>query len=315
MRTIRAIIVDPQAAGRFVIEDVEGPCPGPGEAVVRVACTSLNPGEVRVAEQADRGWRPGRDLAGTVIRPPDDGSGPAAGTRVCAMRGAEGSWAEEVSVASDALAVLPDGVSFAQAAALPTAGLTALFALTRGGPLLAKRVLITGSTGGIGQLLHQLATLSGATVVGSVRHAEQVDAVREAGADHVVVGDLASARDLGPFDVIIDSLGGQPLAAALTHLAPDGVCVNFGSSAGSQSPIDIGAFMRTGGAALYGMRLGAELHGRGGGRELADLVRLVAQKRLRPKIAVDASWDEVARVAQDLTQRRLIGKAVLTIPE
>ena len=80
-----------------------------------------------------------------------------------------GAWAERVAVRTDALAALPDAVSFGQAATLPVAGLTALWALERGGLLLDKRVLVTGASGGVGHLACQLARQAGAQVVGAVR--------------------------------------------------------------------------------------------------------------------------------------------------
>ena len=101
------------------------------------------------------GW----DLAGTVIKQAASGAGPKAGSRVMALVDA-GSWAEQVAVPTNRLAELPAGVTFAQAATLPTAGLTALWALEKGGPLLHKRMLITGSTGEVGLFAHQLAKLA-----------------------------------------------------------------------------------------------------------------------------------------------------------
>ena len=85
----------------------------------------------------------------------------------------QAAWAEQVAVPTDRLAEIPASVTFAQAATLPIAGLTALRALEKGGLLLNKRVLITGSTGGVGLFAHQLARLSGAYVVGTARQAAQ----------------------------------------------------------------------------------------------------------------------------------------------
>src|SRR4030095_4755915 len=100
---------------------------------------------------AAAGWRPGWDLAGVVERSAADGSGPAVGERVVGFL-PEGAWAQRVVVPSNALAELPDKVTFSQAATFPVAGLTALHALDEGGPLLARRVLVTGATGGGGAL-------------------------------------------------------------------------------------------------------------------------------------------------------------------
>src|SRR5579872_1597624 len=171
MSSIRAIVVDPEVSGRLAIKEVEAPQAGPSESLVQVAAISLNQGEVLAAMHFEAGWRPGWDLAGTVIKQAANGTGPKVGSRVVGIVGT-GSWAEQVAVPTDRLAELPASVTFAQAATLPIAGLTALRALEKGGFLLNKRVLITGSTGGVGFFVHQLARLSGAYVVGTTRHAQ-----------------------------------------------------------------------------------------------------------------------------------------------
>src|SRR3972149_4428036 len=145
----RAVVVDPEAPGRLVIQPVAEPVTDRGEALVRVRAISLNRGEVRRSGMAAAGWRPGWDLAGLVERAAADGSGPRAGARVVGLL-PEGAWAERVAVPTHALAELPDKVTFAQAATFPVAGLTALHALAPGGLLLGRRVLVTGATGGVG---------------------------------------------------------------------------------------------------------------------------------------------------------------------
>src|SRR5437868_315558 len=173
MTTIHAIIVDPSTPERLVIREVASPTPSPSEALVRVKSISLNRGEVRTASNADAGWRPGWDFAGTVEQQASDGSGPHAGSRVVGMLSSSGAWAEVVAAPTTVLAEIPEGVTFAQAATLPVAGLTALWTLEHGGLLLNKRVLINGASGGVGHLACQLARQAGARVVGVVRQADR----------------------------------------------------------------------------------------------------------------------------------------------
>src|SRR5439155_3185288 len=132
---------------------------------------------------------------------------------------------QRVTVPRNALAELPDKVTFSQAATFPVAGLTALQALGKGGPLLGKRVLVTGATGGVGDFAVQLARLAGAHVTASVRRADQVATVRELGAHDVVVGDEIAAEP--KYDLVVESVGGRTLGTALRALQRAGVCVTL----------------------------------------------------------------------------------------
>jgi NADPH2:quinone reductase len=312
---IRAVVVDTEAPGRLTLREVAPPVPAPSEALVRVAAVSLNLGEVHRSFTADAGWRPGWDLAGVVEQAAADGSGPPAGTRVVGLL-RSGAWAERVAVPTDAIAALPEAVSFAQSATLPVAGLTALYALERGGLLLGRPVLITGASGGVGHFACQLARHAGARVVAGIRRPEREAAARAAGAHGVVIGeDLASAGALGPYPLILESVGGASLAAALALLAPDGICVSYGSSAGSDVTFDASRFFHTGGAVLYGFILLHELKREPASQGLGRLAAMVADGRLHPHIDVEAPWTEVGAIALQLLERRITGKAVLHLSD
>jgi NADPH2:quinone reductase len=306
----RAVVVDPDAPGRLVIRPVAEPVPDRGEAVVRVRAISLNRGEVRRAGMAPAGWRPGWDLAGEVERAAADGSGPRAGARVVGLLG-EGAWAERVAVPAHALAELPDKVTMAQAATFPVAGLTALYALGKGGSLVGRRVLVTGATGGVGDFAVQLARLAGAHVTALARRAEQEPALRQLGAQDVVVGDEIPPAP--KYDLILDSVGGRTLGTALAALESGGVCVTLGVSAAAEVTFDARQFFLAGRTTLYGFYLFTEVRrepASGGLRRLADLV---AAGQLAPHISLEQPWTDIARVAQDLMARRYPGKAVLTL--
>jgi NADPH:quinone reductase len=306
----RAVVVDPAAPGRLVIASVPDPAPDRGEALVRVRAISLNRGEVRRSGMAPAGWRPGWDFAGEVERPAADGSGPRAGSRVVGMLG-EGAWAERVAVPTHALAELPDKVTFSQAATLPVAGLTALYAMAKGGLLVGRRVLITGATGGVGDFAVQLARLAGAHVTATARRADQVAALRALGAHEVTVGDEIPASP--KYDVILDSVGGRTLGTALAALERGGTCVNFGVSATSEVTFDVRNFFVAGQTTLYGFYLFAELGAQPAGVGLRRLANLVADGQLTPHISVERPWKEIAQVAEDLMARRYPGKAVLIV--
>lgn len=311
---MQAVVVDPNSRAHLAFEEVEVPPTAPSEALLRVEAISLNRGEVRrAATSSEPGFRPGWDLAGIVERAAEDGSGPPEGTRVVGLL-PFGAWAERAAVQTNALAALPQGVSFAEACTLPVAGLTALYALEKGGGLLGRRVLVTGASGGVGLIACRLARLSGARVVALVRREEHVGLVREAGADEVSVDEAgASTREHGPYDLILESVGGEVLSNALSTLATGGTCVSFGVSSTPEVAFDARTFYLTGGASLYGFILFHEILARPASEGLARLVALVAEKRLEPRIELEAPWTEIGEIADRLTNRDYTGKAVLHV--
>jgi NADPH2:quinone reductase len=312
---IRAVVVDPAAPGRLAVRAVELRDPDRDEVGVRVSAISLNRGETRRAlTQAEPGWRPGWDFAGVVETEAADGSGPKPGTRVVGLL-PSGAWAERVNCRSHAVAALPDGVGDAQASTLPVAGLTALHALRQGGLLLGRKVLVDGASGGVGHLACQLASAAGALVWGHVRRPEYRVAVAEWCGGRVVVDrDLAAAKPHGPYWLIIDSLGGPALSAALGMLQPNGTCVTLGISDASTVTFESRNLFGTGGARLYGLTLFHELMSvERAGIGLALLAELIAAGKLRPEIAVEASWSEIGTIARRLIDREFTGKAVLHI--
>lgn len=308
---VRAVVVDPSSSGRLVVKQVELPPARPDEATVRVTAISLNRGEVRRAlSQAEAGARPGWDVAGVVEGSAVGGLQP--GTRVVGML-PSGAWAERVNVPVHSVAPLPEGVSDAQAATLPVAGLTALHALRQGGLIIGRKVLVDGASGGVGHFACQLAAASGALVWGQLRQAEFRPIVAASCGERIVLdADLKAAQPFGPFHLIIDSIGGPALAAALTMLAPSGVCIHFGTSQSATATIESDRFYQTGGARLYGLALLHELRRVEPAADgLALLAGLVARGVLRPHIAIEEPWS--AAVARKLLDRSFAGKAVLHV--
>ena len=308
---MNAVVVDRAAAGGLKLTAVSPPVPLPFEAVVRVAAISLNLGEVRRSKNNADGWRPGWDFAGTVERAAQDGSGSPAGTRVVGLVD-EGAWAEQVAAPTKNLAALPDGVSFERAATLPVAGLTALYALGKRGSLLGRNVLVTGASGGVGIFALQLARLAGARAVALVHRAEKRAAV-EGYADVTFVGEPSAAQDAGPFDLVLESIGGAVFAGALQQLGENGVLVTFGTSADRSSTIEVAPFYLRGGLSVYGFYLFYELRRTAAGEGLARLAGLLGAGKLDVRIDDTLPFAKIADAVDRLWNRGVTGKIVVTL--
>ena len=172
------LVNTPNGKAPVELRELPEPQPSRNEALVEVRAFSLNRGELRSFRNNEEGWVPGQDVAGVVLQQAASGEGPPAGARVVALTD-EFGWAQRVAVPSHRMAALPESVSFSQAATLPVAGLTALRTLRHGGPLIGRRVLITGAAGGVGMLAVQLAAHSGAHVTAVVGRPERAAGMKE----------------------------------------------------------------------------------------------------------------------------------------
>jgi NADPH:quinone reductase-like Zn-dependent oxidoreductase len=317
---MRAVTVaDRHGERRLVLADHASPIAGPGEAIVAVKAISLNNGEVRGALQAPAGHRPGWDFAGVVEAAPS-GSGVLPGARVVGLR-FEAAWGEKVAVPTAYLGVLKDDVPFEAAAVLPVAGLTATIALSKKPPAPGDRVLITAATGGVGMIAVQLAATTGADVTAFARNADDAAHLEQLGANAVVAHPEEAARR-GPYDLILEGVGGSLLGAALSWLAPRGVCVQFGDAGGDDlTTFDAKAFRlgsggAFGGTSLYGFFLIEELtrpEPAAAGPLLTSLAARLSEGTLDPVIGARGSWREIDSLARALLARKFRGKAVLTI--
>lgn len=228
------------------LREVERPEPGPGEALVGVRAAGVDQGVwhlmaglpylVRLVGFGLR--RPknpvrGLDVAGVVeatgsgvtrFRPGDEVFG------TC-----DGSFAEYALTGDDRLAPKPAGLTFEQAAAIPTSGCTALQAVRDQAAVRSdQRVLVIGAGGGVGTFAVQIAKADGAEVTG-VASTAKVELLRSLGADHVVDHtreDFADRPEL--YDVILDIAGNRSLSHLRRALAPDGTLVIVGGEGGGK---------------------------------------------------------------------------------
>jgi NADPH:quinone reductase len=279
------------------------------EALVRMIATSLNRGEIARCASGPAGAQPGWDIVGVVERAPERGGGPPVGSTVVGFADG-GAWAELVAVPADRLAVVPEGVATVEAACLPVAGITAFRTLAMAGFPVGKSVLVTGASGGVGHLAVQVARCAQMTVTGLIRNPDS-DAVT-AGACHHVIRDIREAH--GPYDHILDGVGGAVLSGCLDVVGSHGMVVSYASTLMDPATLGPRWFGAHLGATLRSFLIFDELrYTQSAASDLATLCALIAGGKLRPHIDVEAAWSRAGELARDLLERRVTGKVVLTI--
>lgn len=299
---MRALLVDHGAPGGVRLGETADPDLSPSQALIRVETISLNYGELQHLPTRAAGEVPGWDAAGVVVIAAADGSGPPAGTRVLTWDW-DHAWAELRAVETREIMPLPDELDFGAAAALPVAGISALRALRRLGPVVGERVLVTGASSGAGRYAVQLAAQAGAQVVAVVGAHGHGHGLTDLGAAEIVTG-LEAVTE--PIFGALDTVGGPGLITIFELLRDDGTVISIGSAASepTMSPSYATAGTR---------RLESFMGGPDTIRELSYLVKLTAAGRLDPQIGWRGGWGRFPEAAEALLGRTIPGKAVLDL--
>jgi NADPH2:quinone reductase len=319
---MRAVVIDPN--GHFQLEQRRDPVAGSADVVVRVRAAGLNAADLQQARgdyPAPPGWPadvPGLEVAGEVEQVGSAVAGIAPGDRVMALVGG-GGHAERITVPADLLLPVPHAVSWPEAAGFPEAFSIAwetlvILAQVRAG----DRVLITGAAGGVGTAMVQVAAVSGAQTVASVRRSElhaQVEALAPDGAQVDVVTPAHEARN-GPYDVIVELVGGPDCLQRVSLLRSRGKFLVVGVQAGATVPLRMFDLMLT-----RGQLIGTTIRGRAHAEKvlLATIVRdsvvpLLAHGRLRVPVDTTFSLDRYAYAYARLAGTGKFGKVIL-VPE
>jgi NADPH:quinone reductase-like Zn-dependent oxidoreductase len=292
-------------------EDVEVPVPAAGEVRVRVAGTSFNGVDGTIRAGSMQGpipvalpHVPGIDVAGTVDALGEGVDGLQVGDAVIGFlpMTADGAAAEYVLAPAEVLTPAPTSIPLADAAALPSVGLTAWQALFDHGRLTAgQRVLVNGAGGAVGGYAVQLAKGAGAYVIGTAgpRSSERV---RADGADEVVdhtTSDVVAAVS-EPVDLVLNLAPVDPaqLAALVAVVRPGGVIVN--TTVWMPAPSD----------EVRGVR-GIDLFVRSDAAQLAELVARVDRGELRVDVAERVPLAELPTVHARAATGELPGKVVV----
>ena len=235
------------ADGSLSVEERPDPEPGKGEVLVRVRAAGVNGADIL---QRAGGYPappgsppdiPGLELAGEVAALGDGASRFAEGDRVMAIVGGGGQ-AELATVHERQLMPVPDGLDWPQAGGAPEVFTTAHDALfTQAGLRAGERLLVHGAAGGVGTAAVQLGAATGARVTATVRNADLRDAVRELGAADAI--DPEGFEEHGPFDVVLELVGGPNVPGNLKALETGGRIVVIGVGAGFKAEVNLLALM------------------------------------------------------------------------
>jgi NADPH:quinone reductase-like Zn-dependent oxidoreductase len=296
-----------QYGGSDQLKYEEAPLPeiGPGQVLAKVRYAGVNPIDWKIREGYMKQARParfpltlGQDFAGEIVTVGGDAGNFRIGERVFGF--GEGTYAEFTVAAITHIAAIPEKVESAVAAALPTAGVTALQAIRDYvQPKPGTRILIQGAAGSVGSLATQIAKRWGAQVIGTAT-GDGIVYLRSLG--HVQVVDFKQERfeTVGQVDAVLDLIGGETATRSFAIVKKGGVLVSTVGAANAEL------------AARAGIR-GVNMVSKGNAADLSELAALVERGDVKPRMG-EVFRLEQAREAQDASQQGLAkGKILLKV--
>lgn len=209
-------------------EDAPMPEPAPGEVLVRVLSTSVNPIDYKIRSGAFKNQMPlelpavlGRDVAGEVTALGANVNTFQVGDLVMGL--VNRSYAEYLVAPAGSLTRIPEGLAPWDAGVLPLVGLTGAQLIENGvRPRSGETILVTGALGGVGRTAVFVAQQHGATVIAGVRDSQKLDAA-SLGVESVVALDLSDEiQKLPELDAIADTVNGKTVAALIPKLKKTG---------------------------------------------------------------------------------------------
>jgi NADPH:quinone reductase-like Zn-dependent oxidoreductase len=298
--------------------EVPAPRPGPGEVLLRVRASSVNPVDAAIRagmlKYFVRLRLPavlGVDIAGEVVELGAGVTRFVVGDRVFAYMGIGrgGGYAELAVVPESFLGHVPASLSWAEAGTVPGVGATAFEALTAHAPVRAgMKVFVNGGAGGVGTYAIQIAKALGAEVTATCSASKEA-LVRELGADHVIdytKGDpFATGRDA--YDVVLNCVRGPSLAPMRALLRAGGVIVTV-----TGMPQDsVFAKVRN----LFSSRRTVVMTVDTSGANLDGLAKMIERGDVRPIVEKTYGWSELAEAHRRVEAGRVAGKIAIVSPD
>jgi NADPH:quinone reductase-like Zn-dependent oxidoreductase len=255
---------------------------------------------------------PGREVAGRVEAVGGDVTTLAVGDEVFGI--AEGAYAEYARARADKLAPRPSNLTFAQAAAVPVSGLTALQAVRdRGHVQAGQQVLVIGASGGVGTFAVQIAKAYGADVTG-VCSTAKADMVQSIGAARVIDYTRGDVADSGHrYDVILDTGGNRPLRQLRRALTPRGTLVIVGGEIDRRWLGGIDRQLRAVVLSPFTRQQLGTLLCSENQADLLALTKLIESGQVTPVIGKLYPLSQTITAIRDMRDGHVRGKAVITL--
>ncbi|MFC6706918.1 quinone oxidoreductase family protein [Flexivirga alba] len=323
----RALVVTkPGDRSVLEVQEVDVASPGPGEVQVRVAAVGVNFIDVYKRQGVYPLPTPftlGDEGAGVVEAVGSGVEGVSIGDRV-AWAGSPASAAELTNIVATQVVPVPDRVELDVAAAAMLQGMTAHYLVNSTWPVQEGQIaLVHAAAGGVGQLLVQLITSKGATVVATAGSDEKLQIAKDLGAAQLInyrefSGDALAeqVRKVAGrgVDVAYDGVGKATFDASLKSLRPRGMGVLFGGASGQVEPLDLQVLNRLGSLFVTRPTLASYLLDR---EELlwrsGDVLGQLADGSLKLQVGAKFALDDAAAAYEALEGRQTTGK-VLLIP-
>ena len=300
--------------------------PGPGQVQIRQGDVGVNMIDTYVISGAYAidpfPLTPGVEGAGVVTAIGDGVTGFKVGDRVAYGGPPLGAYASARTLPPDYMVRMPDGLDFAQAAAITIAGATAQMMVRRVYPVgLGTRVLVHAAAGGTGRAIVRWAAHLGAQVFGTVGGPAKADVARADGCRHVIDyrrTDFADAvlalTDGAGVDVVYDGVGHDTFVGSFKALTPTGMFVSFGQASGPCPPIDLGnlpvTFSNTiARPSVFAFNPSADVFR----ATMREVFEAVASGVLDPEPTHRYALEDADQALDDLTARRTSGAIVLTV--
>ena len=312
------------------VREIEPPQPESNQVLIESVAAALNfpdllqiRGKYQIVPATPCG--PGKEAAGVVIAVGTDVEHIQPGNRVL-VEVDYGAFAEQVTADAQRTFLLPDEIEMPTAVAMGLVYQTAYIALTERAALRAgETVLVTGASGGIGLASVQLAKAFGATVLAATSDPTKFDAVRYAGADHVIDLSMAPLNDKlrdqvyavtggKGVNVVLDVVGGQAFDASLRSLAFGGRIVVLGFTS-AEIPNIKSNYLLLKNIAAVGMTINGYFAKQPEIVNAAqvEIINLWRQGKIRPNIHAELSLHEFANAFEMLENREVVGKVVLSL--